>query len=249
MHFQNSSSMYSEGYSANVYSPRTLYPRFHHQLLPHVKLIDSIKIPPRESCTVQAKLELSFADTVYFHPDLITQVEKSVLISPSLSNIKNYTEYFKIYNPNDYTRYFPMNTLLGQVTHAPHQVHSFPLFDPSRCFPSSASQHHLINVIELEYTPSTTLETIDKLLDHITNLQDKSELRLILQQHMQVFDISKATQAKTPIPHISNTGDSLSTNSRPYPRIIQQQREIQDEIQKMMQTNQIRPSNSPWSSP
>ncbi|CAF4646888.1 unnamed protein product, partial [Didymodactylos carnosus] len=46
-----------------------------------------------------------------------------------------------------------------------------------------------------------------------------------------------------------NTGDSLPISSRPYPKTIQQRREMQEEIQKMMQNGQIRPSNLPWSSP
>ncbi|CAF4163574.1 unnamed protein product [Rotaria magnacalcarata] len=66
---------------------------------------------------------------------------------------------------------------------------------------------------------------------------------------MKIFDISQVTQANTHIQHTINTGDSLPISSRPYPRTIEQRRELQAEIQKMTQTNQIRPSNSPWSSP
>ncbi|CAF3900736.1 unnamed protein product, partial [Rotaria sp. Silwood1] len=53
----------------------------------------------------------------------------------------------------------------------------------------------------------------------------------------------------TSVQHIINTGDSLPISSRPYPRTIQQRRELQAELQKMLQANQIRPSISPWSSP
>ena len=74
-----------------------------------VKLINSIQIPLQESCTVQAKVELSSADTVYFTPDKSIQLDKSVLISPSLLYIDNYTTHLKIYNPNDYTTTLPMN--------------------------------------------------------------------------------------------------------------------------------------------
>ncbi|CAF4980221.1 unnamed protein product, partial [Rotaria magnacalcarata] len=66
---------------------------------------------------------------------------------------------------------------------------------------------------------------------------------------MKIFDISQVTQANTHIQHTINTGDSLPISSRPYSRTIEQRRELQAEIQKMTQTNQIRPSNSPWSSP
>ena len=64
-----------------------------------------------------------------------------------------------------------------------------------------------------------------------------------------MFDTSHFTQANTPTQHTINAGDTLPNSCRPYPRTIQQRCELQDEIQKMVQTKQIRPSNSPWFSP
>ena len=212
-----------------------------------VKLINSIKIPPHESCTVQAKVELSSADTVYFNPDASIELEKSVLISPSLLHIGNYTTYLEMYNPNDYTTTLLMNTLLGQVTHTPYQVQSFTVFDAPGDL--SLSRNTTINNITLQPTSLSTTQTIDKLTDHIAHSQAKQQLRSILQQHAKVFDTSNVTQANTPIQHTINTGDALPISSRPYPRTIQQRRELQDQIQKMVQTKQIRPSNSPWSFP
>ncbi|CAF4730274.1 unnamed protein product, partial [Rotaria sp. Silwood2] len=142
-----------------------------------------------------------------------------------------------------------MNTLLGRVTHTPYQMHSCLSFDISRASSSLSSQHHIFNTIELEQKLSETSNTIDKLINHIKNVQEKQQLRLILQQHMNICDISKVTQANTHIQHTINTGDSLPISSRPYPRTIEQRRELQDDIKKMTKTNQIRPSNSPWSSP
>ncbi|CAF4701126.1 unnamed protein product [Rotaria sp. Silwood2] len=120
-------------------------------------------------------------------------------------------------------------------------MHSCLSFDISRVSSSLSSQHHIFNTIELEQKPSETSNTIDKLINHIKNVQEKQQLRLILQQHMNICDISKVTQADTHIQHTINTGDSLPISSRPYPRTIEQRRELQDEIKKMTQTNQIRP--------
>ncbi|CAF1317570.1 unnamed protein product [Rotaria sordida] len=214
-----------------------------------VKSINVIHIPPRESYTVQAKVELSSADTVYFSPIDVIQSENSIIMSPALLHINNYTTYLEVYNPHDYTYTLPTNTLLGRVTHTPYHVPSFLLFDPSSRPSSVSSQPHILNAIELEQTSPETSQTIDHLIAHITNVQDKQQLRSILHKHMKLFDTSKVTQANTPIQHTINTGDSLPVSSRPYPRTIEQRRELQDEIQKMIQTNQIRPSNSPWSSP
>ena len=147
-----------------------------------MKLINSIKIPPHESCTVQAKVELSSADTVYFNPDASIELEKSVLISPSLLHIDNYTTYLEMYNPNDYTTTLLMNTLLGQVTHTPYQVQSFTVFDaPGDLSLLSSSRNTTINNITFQPTPLPTTQTIDKLTDHIAHPQAKQQLCSILQ--------------------------------------------------------------------
>ena len=214
-----------------------------------VKSINVLHIPPRETYAVQAKVELSSADTVSFSSVGVATPEKSLIMSPSLLHINNYTTYLEVYNPHEYTYTLPMNTLLGRITHTPYPVHSCVLFDPSRGISSLTAQDPVLTTIELEQNPSQTFNTIDKLLTHITNIHHKQQLRSILQQHMKIFDISKVTQANTPIQDTIHTGDTLPISSRPYPRTIQQRRELQEEIQKMLQTNQIRPSTLPWSSP
>ncbi|CAF1646976.1 unnamed protein product, partial [Didymodactylos carnosus] len=90
----------------------------------NVQLVNSIKIPSRESCIVQAKLELSSADTVYIHPDFDIQQDKSILMSSALLHIHNYTTFLTIYNSSDYTRTLYMNSLLGHVTHTPSNIES-----------------------------------------------------------------------------------------------------------------------------
>ncbi|CAF4835966.1 unnamed protein product [Rotaria sp. Silwood2] len=82
-------------------------------------------------------------------------------MSPSLLHINNYTTYLEVYNPHDYTYTLPMNTILGRVTHTPYQVHSCLLFDSSSRSSSLSSQHHTLNTIELEQTPSETSKAID----------------------------------------------------------------------------------------
>ncbi|CAF4355389.1 unnamed protein product, partial [Rotaria sp. Silwood2] len=212
-----------------------------------VKLITSIKIPPRESCTVQAKVELSSADTVYFHPDTDAQHEQSILLSPSLLRIENYTTYLEIYNPHDYITTLPMNTRLGRITHVPYQVISFQLPDAVNYL--SSSSHSVINSIEPQPISFPPRANIENLIDHIIDPQEKNQIRIILEQHMKVFDTSHVTQANTPIQHTINIGDSLPISSRLYSRTIQQRSDLQNEIHQMLQANQIRPSNSPWSSP
>ncbi len=214
-----------------------------------LKLTHLITIPPREACTVQAKSELSSADTVYFQPDLNTQQDKSVVISPSLLQVQNYATYIKIYNPTQYNQTLPRNTLLGRISHTPANVESFSALTPNHASSSFQAASTVINSINTESQIATSSEFIDTLLNHLTDPQEKQALSSILQQYGTLFDCSIITQANTRVQHTINTGDHPPISSRPYPKTIQQRREIQAEIEKMLKNNQIRPSNSPWSSP
>ena len=83
-----------------------------------LETINVVQIPPRESCTVQAKIELSSAATVYFSPIDAILLNKPIIMSPSLLRVKSYTTYLKICNSHDYTCTLPMNTILGRATHS-----------------------------------------------------------------------------------------------------------------------------------
>jgi transposase InsO family protein len=206
-------------------------------------------IPPREACTVQAKVELSSADTVYFHPDHNTQHDKSIVISPSLLHVHNYATYLKIYNPTPFSQTLPTNTLLGRISHTPSRIDSFHALTSTADSTTVSTMSSIINAINIVPSTSIPSDFINKLLNHITDLQRKTALSSILQQHITLFDCSVVTQANTPVQHTINTGDHPPISCRPYPKTIQQRREIQAEIQKMLANKQIRPSNSPWSSP
>ncbi|CAF4730521.1 unnamed protein product, partial [Rotaria socialis] len=174
-------------------------------------------------------------------------LKKSIILSSSLLHIQNYTTYLEIYNPNDYTKTIPTNTRLDRVTHVPHQTDSFPLPDAVNSL--SSFHHYFINSVEIQPVLFRSREIIDKLTNHIIDSDERRQIRAILQQHAKLFDISQVTQANTPIQHTINTGDSLPISSRSYSRTIQQRSDLQNEIHKMLQAHQIRPSNSPWSPP
>ena len=134
--------------------------------------------------------------------------------------------------------------------HTPYSVDSLILFDPSHCsFSTLVSPQYTFSIITLDTLSLQLDKTVDKLLNHLTNPQHKQSLRHILQRHQKIFDTSIPTQANTPIQHTINTGDNPPIISRPYPRTPQQRYELQAEIHKMLQINQIRPPHSPWSSP
>ncbi|CAF1585691.1 unnamed protein product [Rotaria magnacalcarata] len=162
--------------------------------------VNVVKIPPRESCIVQAKIELSSADAIYFSPIDATQLDKPIITPPSLLHVNNYTTYLEIYNLHEYTCTLPMNTILGSATHIPYSVDSFILFGPSNCSSStSVPSTYNLNTITLENPPSQLLTTVDKLLCHLTNTQYKQQLSQFLQQYIKLFDILTFTQANTTI--------------------------------------------------
>ncbi|CAF2925404.1 unnamed protein product [Rotaria sp. Silwood2] len=71
----------------------------------------------------------------------------------------------------------------------------------------------------------------------------------IVTRHGRVFDVSKPTIAKTQLPHVIISGDHPPISVRPYYRTIEQRKELQHEVDKLLMDNIIRPSTSPWSSP
>lgn len=117
--------------------------------------------------------------------------------------------------------------------------------------PSSSLSINTIN--NDRKTPSSTVtdvvQTIEQVIHHIDNLQERMEIRHILKRHKKVFDISTSTIARTSIHHTIPTGDHPPINSVPYRGSLQQQQALRQMIQKLEQSNQIRPSTSPWSSP
>ncbi|CAF1572777.1 unnamed protein product [Didymodactylos carnosus] len=123
------------------------------------------------------------------------------------------------------------NAMLGQVTYTPPSVASFnALENLSSLNQTSPSVNSIITS-----STSTSGATFNKLTGHLNDPSQKQQIRQILNNHAQIFDISKITQARTNIRHPINTGDSLPISSCPYPKTIQQRREMQEEIQKMMQ--------------
>ncbi|CAF4071366.1 unnamed protein product, partial [Rotaria sp. Silwood2] len=91
--------------------------------------------------------------------------------------------------------------------------------------------------------------TLDQVVEHIVNLQEKTETRNIIGKYKKIFDTSSPTIALTPIHHTTPTGDHPPINSVPYRRSLQQQQALKKIIDPLEKSNQIRLSSSPWSSP
>lgn len=111
-----------------------------------------------------------------------------------------------------------------------------------------------LNVVskDLKDTLSTSIDvekTLDQAVQHITDRQEQIETRNVIARYHKVFNISTPTIALTPIYHTIPTGNHPPINSVPYRGSLQQQQALTQMIRKLEQSNQIRPSSSPWSSP
>ncbi|CAF4243720.1 unnamed protein product, partial [Didymodactylos carnosus] len=100
---------------------------------------------------------------------------------------------------------------------------------------------------------TSNLSSLDNVLQelvmHINDKHHRNDFLNILRQNKRLFDTSKMTRAKTKIHHTINTGDHPPTSVRPYYKTVQQRKEMQQEVGKLLDQGIIRPSNSPWSSP
>ena len=96
---------------------------------------------------------------------------------------------------------------------------------------------------------SSTLHSIDQLVDHMKDHQDVEDLRKMLQKHYLLFDTTRTTIAQTTLPHSICTGDHPPPTSRPYPQTAEKQDALFQILQTMLRNKQIRPSNSSYSSP
>ncbi|CAF4410957.1 unnamed protein product, partial [Rotaria magnacalcarata] len=123
--------------------------------------------------------------------------------------------------------------LAQSIQLAPHHEHIVRSFTPLS-FASCVS-----------YIPNGFLCRIH----HITDETEKRICFDILNRHRRIFDISKPTIAKTKLPHVIITADHPPISVRPYYRTIEQRKELQHEVDKLLMDNIVRPSTSPWSSP
>ncbi|CAF1526626.1 unnamed protein product [Didymodactylos carnosus] len=91
-------------------------------------------------------------------------------------------------------------------------------------------------------------EVIKSLTDHLTDSSENSTIASVLEQYGSLFDTT-TRKVITPIHHVIDTGNHSPVSARPYFKTVQQRKDIQQEIDKMLNNGIIIPSHAPWSSP
>ncbi|CAF1497807.1 unnamed protein product [Adineta ricciae] len=211
------------------------------------RLAHSVQLNPSYEHVVQLTTPLSSALQVIFTPDNKFCQHKHLFIPDAVVRINRFHTTLLLSNLANTSGLLRKNTVLGTLTFfspSPAAINLTSFSSPSQYSVSSLS-FPTLSAISL----SDTEAVIHKLLEPLSDDSIRQTFHPILQKHRRVFDLSEHTIADTKIPHIIITGDHPPVSARPYYRTIEQRKELQKEIDKMLLDNLVRPSTSPWSSP
>ncbi|CAF1480231.1 unnamed protein product [Adineta ricciae] len=217
----------------------------HNASLP-ARLAHPVQLQPLHEHVVQLTAPLSSALQVIFTPAPTFCQRKHLLIPDAVVRINQFHTTLLVSNLATTSCFLRENVVLGTFTFFSSSPAAINLTSFCSSPPLSSSPHFpSISAISLSDTESV----IDELLDPLPDDATRQTFKPILQKHRRAFDLSTHSIADTTIPHVIITGDHPPVSARPYYRTIEQRKELQHEVDKMLLDNIIRPSTSPWSSP
>ncbi|CAF4955322.1 unnamed protein product [Rotaria sp. Silwood1] len=171
------------------------------------------------------------------------QQHKRIRICDGLVNVKDNNIQLIIDNPTTRIVTLPKSMVVGTVDYLPTDVYCSTLFsniDIQETYCTHKTEQQLIDLDKI----------IGTLTQHLGNNQlYYQQIFNLLKKHIVLFDTSQSRTIKTNVHHVINTGNHSPVNAKPYFKTIEQRKNIQHEIDKMLQAGIIIPSHSPWSSP
>ena len=220
-----------------------------------VKLISSVRIPPRKSAVVEVRAA-GMTGVALLEP---VQKKNSLLnIGDSLLNFaEEGTAMLVITNPTFCTRMVRKGTVVGEVSET-GVVESTDLIEHGDQ-PQERQDGSVDQVRRVESGQHLSAERIqwrkEKLIETLKTkdtLQpdEKLKLTIMLQEHHQVFALEDGERGETDLIEFSiDTGDArpLRQPARRIPFAARQ--EVSKQLMSMLQTGVIQPSQSPWASP
>ncbi|CAF4090667.1 unnamed protein product [Adineta steineri] len=214
-----------------------------------MKLRSSIYIPPYTEQIVEVVVPVAEATNVLYSPNIWLQKNKNIVLSQALVQIKNYSTKLVIRNTSKFSVHLTRNTNMGMasiLTQDDQIINSYEFsinqHVPSNGTASSSSTQQTSNIIDME-------KILDQMVQHITDGQERSTTRQVIEKYSKTLDSSSTTIALTSMPHTIPTGDHPPINSVPYRGSLEQQRALKKIIDRLEQSKQIRQSSSPWSAP
>ena len=140
------------------------------------------------------------------------------------------------------------DAILGHITYFPTLPASVEIISFSYPVHSPIPKSPLITLSSILTKPTTSPSNTDSIIQNLVcHITDPGENQIF--PTINVFDWSKHTIAMTQLPHVIVTYHHPPITVRPYHRTIQQRKELQLEVGKLLLDNTMRPSTSPWSSP
>ncbi|CAM4920445.1 unnamed protein product [Rotaria socialis] len=218
-----------------------------------VRLAECITLLPHHEHIVKIYVPISSANLVSFLPDIKKCAKLNVQVSDAFVEIKDFSFYVCIYNPNKNIYKLASTKKIGSIHYQSNDEMMYSILntDKQSSMTEQSTQLNSIQTNEQQESLKLSLleNTLQELVMHIGDKYNRNDFPKILRQNERSFDNSKMTRAKTKIHHTINTGDHLPTSVRPYYKTVQQRKEVQQEVGMLLDQGILRPSNSPWSSP
>ena len=210
-----------------------------------VYLAEPIVLMPFHEHVVKVRTPIEAADVACFEADTQTCCKLNVQVPDAVVSIKDSFFYMCVYNPSRNVHPLAVNTRLGSVYQQPTNevLHHI--------LPSAGYAGDGIHQTERQIGIGAPVvdDVIKGLVAHIADVRERDDFLQILQQSKRSFDVSKMTRANTKIQHTIHTGNHPPTSVRPYFKTVEQRKETQQEVEKLIKDGILRPSTSPWSSP
>lgn len=218
-----------------------------------IRVAQPIQLAPYHEHIVHLTTPLSSALEVSYTPDVNLCKQKSIFIPDAILSVNHFRSSILISNLAKTSCKLRKGTILGTINFfssfpQPVTISSFTSYSRS---PKSTQTSINLSSIQANSSEKSS-DTHSIIHDLVLAIQDKDARQgfsTILHKHSRIFDLSTHTIAKTQLPHVIVTGDHLPTSVRPYYRTVEQRKELQREVDKLLLDNIIRPSTSPWSSP
>ena len=204
---------------------------------PKLQLDDSIEIPPFSENIITAIVPetVDVAETGVIEPSEIWTKKYDILGAATLITVpENRQVPFRLLNPTDKTVKLYKNCSPGKFFKINPQQ-EIRVMEPVE---NKATSHLACSKSEFDFSNSSL------------SFDEQQELLLLLDEYRDVFAQTSEDLGRTAIvKHFIDTGDSPPIRQRPYRVSPATQKEIDQQVQEMLEKDIIQPSVSPWSSP
>ena len=200
-----------------------------------ISLDQRVTIPPRSEVVLKAKplKELPYGTTLIMDTTSPSLSNKGILVAKTLYRVGEENLPLRVMNVTDKPQILYKNTCAGTAETVSHDDILGTINDQTK---SVSLPEHLALVI-------------DKCKGNLSESQNLAVQELLL-KNSDAFASSKNDLGYTDIiMHQINTENALPIKQNPRRVPLSLRQEVNDEIQRMMDNQIIRPSVSPWSSP